>query len=540
MIIITDFLSAGGPGTVFSSASDPVLLTMLAAGGALTGGFPFMSTRYFEFSLNRVFIFTMFLLWPRDAAALFTLASVALGAGLRIAFPIGRFWRFLLGGLLALAVLYSGPELIISYRPELARQLAVLLALPFLLVLEITMNIICSREASGPGTCAGRLMITYAATLLLSLMAVIMIIRSGMLGTALVLLVFTGFSFIGRSINRKHEWNTERISRISRQDRLATRLMESSSCSEFLDILGKELFPSGGSDVMALARTGEEDGWILWTRTSHTALSGREVKGAVPEKGRLSGDLIAGDLRGTALGLSDKGDLVLLLTGPEQEVLSGMPSSLLENLVLLLEHTWEAVGHAVRSRRAFLAAAVMLARLADAKDDYTHGHSLRVAGLSCALGRHLGLSPAKLQTLRVASILHDIGKLAIPASILTKRGLLTRKEREIVEAHPLEGAEIVSGLSGYEEVSRIILGHHERIDGKGYPEGLTGPDIPFMARIVAVADTFDAITSDRSYHAVSGREEALESIKAEMGDKFDARIVEALESVIDRGFEEMA
>lgn len=541
MIIITDFLSAVGPGAVFTSDSNPILLIMLAAGGALTGGFPFMSTRYFEFSLNRVFIFTMFLLWPRDPAAVFTLASVVLGAGLRKAFSIRRFWRFLLGGLLALAVLYFGPDLIMGYRPEVARQQAVLLALPFLLVLELTMNVICSsREGSGPGTCAGRLMITYAATLLLALMAVIMIMRSGVLGTALVLLVFTGFSFIGRSINRKHEWNTERISRISQQDRLATRLMESSSCSVFLEILRKDLFRSGGSDVMTLARTGEKDGWILWTRTSHISLSCTEVKGVIPAKGDLSSDLMAGDLRGTALGLSEKRNLVLLLTGPEREVLAGMPSSLLENLVLLLEHTWEAVGHSVRSRRSFLAAAVMLARLADAKDDYTHGHSLRVASLSCALGRHLGLSPAKLQTLRVASILHDIGKLAIPASILTKRGLLTRKEREIVEAHPLEGSRIVSGLSGYEEVSRIILGHHERIDGRGYPEGLSGPDIPFMARIVAVADTFDAITSDRSYHAVSGRDEALESIKAERGDKFDARIVEALESVIDRGFEEMA
>lgn len=540
MIFITDFLSAGGPDAVFSSSSDPLLLILLAAGGALTGGLPFMSTRYFEFSMNRVFIFTMFLLWPRNPAAIFTLASVAVGAGLRKAFSIGRFWRFLTGGLLAVAVLYFGPDLIMSYRPSAARQQAVLLALPFLLVLELTMNLICSRKVSSPATCAGRLMMTYAATLLLSLMAVIMVIRSGMLGTALVLLTFTGFSFIGRSINRKHEWNTERISRISQQDRLATRLMESSTYSAFLEILRKDLFQSGGSDVMILTRTDEKDGWILWTRSSHIALSGTEVKGILPEKGRLTDDLMAGDVRGTALGLSDKGNLVLLLTGPEKEVLAGMPSGLLENLVLLLEHTWEAVGYSVRSRRAFLAAAVMLARLADAKDDYTHGHSLRVAGLSCALGRHLGLSPAKLQTLRVASILHDIGKLAIPASILTKRGLLTRKEREIVEAHPLEGSRIVSGLSGYEEVSRIILGHHERIDGKGYPEGLSGPDIPFMARIVAVADTFDAITSDRSYRAVSGRDEALESIKAERGDKFDARIVEALESVIDRGFEDMA
>ncbi len=173
-----------------------------------------------------------------------------------------------------------------------------------------------------------------------------------------------------------------------------------------------------------------------------------------------------------------------------------------------------------------------LARLADSKDDYTHGHSLRVAGLSCSLGRSLHLSPENIQTLRVAAILHDIGKLAIPAAILTKRGLLTRKEREIVEAHPVEGARIVSGLSGYEEVTRIIRSHHERLDGKGYPDGLSNGDIPFMARIVAVADTFDAITSDRSYHSISGRESAIEAIREEMGSKFDSRIVCALEAIL--------
>ncbi|RKZ08331.1 hypothetical protein DRQ25_09360, partial [Candidatus Fermentibacteria bacterium] len=151
---------------------------------------------------------------------------------------------------------------------------------------------------------------------------------------------------------------------------------------------------------------------------------------------------------------------------------------------------------------------------------------------SCSLGKHLHLSKENTQTLRVAAILHDIGKLAIPAAILTKRGLLTRKEREIVEAHPVEGARIVSGLSGYEEVTRIIRSHHERLDGNGYPDGLSDGDIPFMARIVAVADTFDAITSDRSYHSISGWESALEAIKKEKGSKFDSRIVSALEAIL--------
>ena len=96
----------------------------------------------------------------------------------------------------------------------------------------------------------------------------------------------------------------------------------------------------------------------------------------------------------------------------------------------------------------------------------------------------------------------------------------------------MEGARIVSGLSGYEEVTRIIRSHHERLDGKGYPDGLRDADIPFMARIVAVADTFDAITSDRSYHSITGQESALQVIREEKGSKFDSRIVTALEAIL--------
>ncbi|MBN2609285.1 MAG: HD-GYP domain-containing protein [Candidatus Fermentibacteraceae bacterium] len=538
---LSDLLVATGFDSWFPGGPDSLFfLILLAVGSAVTGGLPMFMTPGFEFSLNRVFVFTMFFLFPIRSAAFFALASVAAGAALRMAFSIRRFWRFSLSGLLMTAVLFLGPGVVAAYRPDISVQIALLYALPVLLALELILNIACSRETYELSTFTGRMLISYLATLPLTLMVVIMVIHSGRLGMGLALTGLIGFSFIGRSINRKHEWNTMRISEISQQDRLATKLMESSSYGEFLGILRKNLLSDPESDVTALTRSGGDHGWILWGRSDHTGLQETDLKGEIPGKGSFNRGFTAGKTSGTALGLSDNRELVLLITGPEKDSLVGMPSSLLENLVLLLEHTWEAVGHSVRSERSFLAAAVMLARLADAKDDYTHGHSLRVADLSCALGRHLGLSSSKVQTLRVAAILHDIGKLAIPASILTKRGLLTRKEREIVEAHSLEGARIVSGLSGYEEVARIIMSHHERLDGMGYPEGISGEDIPFMARIVAVADTFDAITSDRSYHSISGWEKALESIKAERGDKFDARIVSALEKVITEEYGEMA
>ncbi len=538
---LSDLLAATGFESWFPGGSDSLFfLLLLAVGSAVTGGLPMFSTPGFEFSLNRVFVFTMFFLFPPRSAAFLALASVAVGAGLRIGFSIMRFWRYALSGLLMTAVLFLGPRVVAIYRPDVSVQIALMYTLPVLLALELILNIAFCRETHELSTFTGRMMISYLATLPLTIMVVIMVIQSGRLGMELALTGLIGFSFIGRSINRKHEWNTMRISEISQQDRLATKLMESTSYGEFLGILRKNLLNDTESDLTALTRSGGDHGWIMWTRHDHTGLQEADVQGEIPGKGSFSRSFTAGKASGTALGLSESRELLLLMTGPERDSLLSMPASLLENLVLLLEHTWEAVGHSVRSERSFLAAAVMLARLADAKDDYTHGHSLRVADLSCALGRHLGLSPGKVQTLRVAAILHDIGKLAIPASILTKRGLLTRKEREIVEAHSLEGARIVSGLSGYEEVARIIMSHHERLDGMGYPEGISGEDIPFMARIVAVADTFDAITSDRSYHSISGWEKALESIKAERGDKFDARIVSALEKVISGEYGEMA
>jgi putative nucleotidyltransferase with HDIG domain len=155
-----------------------------------------------------------------------------------------------------------------------------------------------------------------------------------------------------------------------------------------------------------------------------------------------------------------------------------------------------------------------------------------VARLSTSLGRHLGLSGQRLRTLRVGALLHDLGKVAVPAEILTKRGLLTRDERNVIERHPVEGTGILGSLRGYEEVRDIVRCHHERLDGKGYPSGISGRRIPFLARIVAVADTFDAITSSRSYRADADPETALAAIRAGSGTQFDARVVGALEEMM--------
>ncbi len=538
---IAGILSNIGLETVAGTVQDSLIpLAILAIGSALTGGLPLLTSPLFEFSLNKVFILSLFFLHPQNPTVYFALGSILAGAALRRMISGREFWRYMVTGITMVALLKYAPALYQRFQPGVQDQVAIVSVLPVLIFIEIIINAAFLKKGSDFTMLSGVVLISYIAAIPLSIMSLIMVTNEGIPGAVLAFAGLTGFSFLGRSINRKHVWNTQRIREISSQDRLATRLMESSSYGEFLAILQGNLFKHSGSSIRALTKSSGSFDWVLWSPDEQFGLDESSINGTFPAKGEFTGNFIANNIYGTALGLSEARDMIILFSGPEQNILQSMPGSLLENLVLLLDHTWEAVGHSLRSERSFLAAAVTLARLADSKDDYTHGHSLRVAGLSCSLGRSLHLSPENIQILRVAAILHDIGKLAIPAAILTKRGLLTRKEREIVEAHPVEGARIVSGLSGYEEVTRIIRSHHERLDGKGYPDGLCNGDIPFMARIVAVADTYDAITSDRSYHSISASESALEAIRKETGSKFDSRIVSALEAILSNETVSMA
>jgi putative nucleotidyltransferase with HDIG domain len=135
----------------------------------------------------------------------------------------------------------------------------------------------------------------------------------------------------------------------------------------------------------------------------------------------------------------------------------------------------------------------------DAKDAYTKGHSDRVAFYAEEIGASLGLAKNELEKLRLGGIFHDIGKIGTADDILLKNGSLTDDEYHQVKKHPIEGANILSAVSVFKDVVPLVKYHHERIDGKGYPHGLKGEEIPFLARVLSVADAFDAMTSDRSY-----------------------------------------
>jgi hypothetical protein len=167
-----------------------------------------------------------------------------------------------------------------------------------------------------------------------------------------------------------------------------------------------------------------------------------------------------------------------------------------------------------------------LSKRLEARDTYTHGHSRRVARHAASIARTMRLSPTEIAKIRTAATVHDVGKLHIPREILNNPGRLTDEEFAIVKLHPGDGAEMLAEV-GDPEIAAMVRHHHERIDGHGYPDGLTGSQIPLGARIIAVADTFDAITSARAYRRASNHKKALDILSREAGSQLDGAAVAA-------------
>ncbi|MFE7315255.1 HD-GYP domain-containing protein [Streptomyces sp. NPDC057555] len=210
----------------------------------------------------------------------------------------------------------------------------------------------------------------------------------------------------------------------------------------------------------------------------------------------------------------------------------GPPAAL---LVLLPVHlTCWAFAQYQREHAAHQATVRALVQAVDIKDRYTRGHSERVGRASVLIARELGLPEDRLEVLRFAGILHDVGKLGVPTRVLCKDGPLTPEERRIIELHPEYGHEIVRGIGFLGEARAAILHHHERMDGTGYPYGLTGSQIPESARVVAVADAFDAMTSTRCYRRARPVPAAVEELRRCAGTQFDPRMVRALAAALER------
>jgi hypothetical protein len=162
----------------------------------------------------------------------------------------------------------------------------------------------------------------------------------------------------------------------------------------------------------------------------------------------------------------------------------------------------------------------------ESSDPYTHGHSRRVARLAANIAKQMGLSGGEIAKIRAAGAMHDVGKVETPTAVLHKAGRLTDEEFDIVKRHPVDGADMVATLDD-DELTAIVRHHHERLDGTGYPDGLAGDEIPLGARILAVADTFDAITSTRPYRQANPHKKALDILRTEAGTQLDPNAVKA-------------
>lgn len=228
---------------------------------------------------------------------------------------------------------------------------------------------------------------------------------------------------------------------------------------------------------------------------------------------------------------SDKFDQLLLL------IESGMKS--IEQMNEIKRMNEELSDTYEKLEKAYLDSIETLRYTVEAKDPYTRGHSDRVAEYSVLIGEKLGLNETDIQTLRIGGLFHDIGKIGIPDSILLKEAKLTDDEYSQIKNHPTIGAHILQNATIFQEILPIVKHHHERYDGNGYPGRLKGEEIPYFARIAAVADTFDAMTSKRTYRNAIPLEDVKAEIKRCEGTQFDPNIAESFLEILNTQYDKI-
>ena len=193
-----------------------------------------------------------------------------------------------------------------------------------------------------------------------------------------------------------------------------------------------------------------------------------------------------------------------------------------------------AIGQYTAQQQAYAATMAALCKAVETKDFYTRGHSERVSKGSSMLAREIGMRADRLEAITYAGMLHDVGKLGVPTKVLQKTGSLSEEEFAAIQLHPMRGLEIVREIGFLDEALAGIMHHHERIDGRGYPLGLAGDEIPEFARVIAVADAFDSMTSTRSYRGARRIDEAVAELRKWSGTQFDPALVDAFVTALQR------
>jgi putative nucleotidyltransferase with HDIG domain len=240
--------------------------------------------------------------------------------------------------------------------------------------------------------------------------------------------------------------------------------------------------------------------------------------GVSAQRGRL-------DLHLSLLLVSDLGYATLGLLIAALWALVG-PFAVVLVLIPLFVARW-AMAQFAAQEGAYSATMAALCQAVETKDFYTRGHSERVSRGATLLARQIGMGAERVEAIRYAGMLHDVGKLGVPTKVLQKTGPLTEEELAAIQLHPMRGLEIVRQIGFLTEALDGIMHHHERMDGKGYPMGLAGDEIPEFARVIAVADAFDSMTSTRSYRGARSVEEAVAELRKCSGMQFDPVLVEA-------------
>jgi response regulator RpfG family c-di-GMP phosphodiesterase len=291
--------------------------------------------------------------------------------------------------------------------------------------------------------------------------------------------------------------------------------------------LARELLPD--SDVSFLPAS-QHDG-SLSTSEGNIAFDDNFLKGHVLRK-----ECSWNDTKGinTFFPLIIEGQIFGVLSIKAHVVLSTDNE---HKVLYLLQRTAERMENVVLYQELYesiLSTLYSMAKIMDARDPYTSQHSTRVTSLAVMQADYLGLGEAERDILYISSNLHDIGKVGIPDSILLKPGSLTKKEFAIIKKHPDIGADILKSISSMQRETEIIRYHHERYDGKGYPAGLKGDEIPLLSRILALADTFDAMTSERPYRSALSTEEAIHEINRCKGTQFDPYLAKSFVKIIDK------
>ena len=271
---------------------------------------------------------------------------------------------------------------------------------------------------------------------------------------------------------------------------------------------------AGAALVLVVANHGLLSGVLWLTRPPDGTPSGVGVG--------LSGRLLLSDLGYAAYGL-----LIAALWS-----VVGFFAPLLV-LIPLFVARW-AVAQFAEQQKAYEATVGALCQAVETKDFYTRGHSDRVSRGSVMIAREIGMHGERVEAIRYAGMLHDVGKLGVPTKVLQKTGKLTEEEYAAIQLHPMRGLDIVREIGFLDEALAGIMHHHERIDGRGYPMGLAGDEIPEFARVLAVADAFDSMTSTRSYRGARPVAEAIEELRKWSGTQFDPAFVDAFVAALKR------